>query len=87
MQTHTQTSTGNFYGILETATKLKEIHRMQKWLYGEQWAEVVADTEPIIKDLAQREKCSPMAAAVRWAKETQDPKMSLLILAVAVEIK
>lgn len=73
--------------LLEIDHRLREIHRTIKRLYGERFSERVAEYEPQLIARAAKENCTPTAAAIHWANEPEtDPRLALLLLAVAMEI-
>ena len=74
--------------MFEMAVKLREIHATISRLYGpEKFAAHVADIEPVMRKRAESKNGNIYAAAIAMTKEAEDPKLQLLILAVAGEIK
>ncbi len=69
------------------ANKLNEIHELVKGLYREKFAQRVADIEPGLREIAKRHDGNLIGAATEVCKDPkQDPRETLLILAVAVEL-
>jgi hypothetical protein len=70
---------------LEMALKLRNIHKVIKALYADEFEHHVAAIVPRLTARATQDGCTVLAAAIRISNEVEDDREKLLIMAVGVE--
>ena len=74
---------------IRTTAKLLEARDSMRTLHGNGWQAKVEEFEPYIRARAKEDKTSPMAGAIRLAKQASAdhrPHLTVMLLAVGCEL-
>lgn len=71
--------------LFEISVSLREVHATMKRFWGNRFTGMVNELWPELVRLGKTQKCGPVVAAIRSAKDCPAPIMAATILAVVVE--